>query len=45
METESPPATAINLLINFLLALKVVKDTRQVKRFILISEPIKYEIR
>ena len=42
---ESPPATDINLLINFLLALKVVKDIKKVKKFILVSEPIKYEIK
>ena len=45
MEKESPPAKAIDLLINFWLALKVVKDIKQVKRFILIIEPIKYEIK
>ena len=43
MEKDNPPAKAINLLINFCPAFKVVTDIRQVNRLILAKDPLKYE--
>ena len=45
IEKDSPPAKQISLLINFWPTFKVVKDIKKVKRFMLINEPIKYEIK
>ena len=45
MEKDKPPAKAINLLTKFWPAFNVVKDIKQVNRFILMKEPIKYAIK